>query len=383
MKIKNSILLIASALLLAGCGDVSSESSTPSGSDTPTTSVDTRPDYEKGEQKEVLGTGLMFTESLGYNTKDASIFDEGNVRYVVYDSNEVSKGEQVFAARKATKVDGKWVYQEKHVILKGGTTWDKYIYQPSVVKGSFKLGDETYSYLMAYQGNAEVGNYHNHIGLAVSKDVLSGWVKVGNAPILENPEIYSGSFGYGSPSLVSIDKAVKVLLSYAFGETQLSGTRIKQIDASDLDNLKVEAGYSELPCAGLIGRDDNVVTNATLSFFDDYSGVVLANDGMPSSNAPGNARGFEIAKANSEIISSASETWTSVKKVTGNDTIDYDDETSLGWDELYSPAIVTDAYGLLANDATKLEVCYSTYQEGVTDANYTASLCLIEVTLGE
>ena len=104
---------------------------------------------------------------------------------------------------------------------------------------------------------------------------------------------------------------------------------------------------------------------------------------MPSSNAPGNARGFEIAKANSEIISSASETWTSVKKVTGNDTIDYDDEASLGWDELYSPTIVTDAYGLLANDATKIEVCYSTYQEGVADANYTASLCLIEVTLGE
>ena len=103
MKIKNSILLIASALLLAGCGDVSSESSTPSGSDTPTTSVDTRPDYEKGEQKEVLGTGLMFTESLGYNTKDASIFDEGNVRYVVYDSNEVSKVNKYLQQEKPLK----------------------------------------------------------------------------------------------------------------------------------------------------------------------------------------------------------------------------------------------------------------------------------------
>lgn len=369
MRLNKSLVLVASALLLASCNK-------------PTEVKPMPPIYEQGEEKAILGTGLMFKESLGFNTKDASIFDSENERYVIYDANEERKGEQVFAARKATLVEGKWEYGEKHIILKAGTTWDKYIYQPSVVKGEFSYNNTTYKYLMAYQGNEEEGNYHNHIGLAVSNDVLDGWVKVGDTPVLQNPDIYSGSFGYGSPSLISIDKKGKILLSYSFGETQLSGTRVKEIDASNLNSLYVNDGYVELPNSGLVGREDAIITNATLAFFDDYSNVVLANDGMPSKNEPGNASSFEIARATNDIISSASATWTSLKKVNGNDTIDLEKEDSLGWDELFSPCIVTNEYGLISKDATKLEICYSTYQEGVEDARYTASLCLIEVNLG-
>ena len=91
--------------------------------------TDTTPEYEKGDKKAVDGVGLMFEETVGFNTKDATVFDEDeNTRYVIYASNEVARGKQVFAARKATKEAGAWKYGEKHIIFKaseGEDAWDK------------------------------------------------------------------------------------------------------------------------------------------------------------------------------------------------------------------------------------------------------------------
>lgn len=340
------------------------------------------PDYEAGDKKDVLGTGLMFTETLGYNTRNASVFEENNERYVIYEGNETKKGDQVIAARKATLVDGSWKYWEKHIVLKGSDSWDKYVSQPSVVKGIFNLDNIEYHYLMAYNANEEGDNYNFHIGLAVTNDILGEWVRVGNTPILENPEIYSGSFGYGNTSLVSVDKAGKLLLSYTFGETQLTGTRVKCVDASDLNNIKIEDGYSELPIAGLTNRSDNITNNASIALSEDLSKVYIANDGMPSSNAPGNATSFEVAWSANTILNSVHATWSSIKTVGGLDTMDENDPNSLGWDELYSATFVTNEYGLIKDDATSLEVVYSTFNEGVVDTLYTSQLCSIEVSLG-
>ena len=115
--------------------------------------TDTTPEYEKGDKKAEDGTGLMFFETVGFNSKDATVFEEGeNTRYIIYASNETAKGKQVFAARKATKADGVWTYGEKHIVFRGASgedAWDKAIYQPSVIKGVFNLGDTEYHYLMA------------------------------------------------------------------------------------------------------------------------------------------------------------------------------------------------------------------------------------------
>ena len=185
-KTIKSLFLLTVLPLFAITGCKSKEPAQPGG-DTPSGDpsgggqggggdIDTTPEYEKGEKKAVEGSGLMFQETVGFNTKDATVFDlDENTRYVIYASNEVAKGPQVFAARKATKADGVWTYGEKHIILRGATgedAWDKAIYQPSVIKGSFHLGETTYSYLMAYQGNEDGSNYNNHIGLAVSNDIL-------------------------------------------------------------------------------------------------------------------------------------------------------------------------------------------------------------------
>ena len=98
--------------------------------------IDTRPDYEKGDKKAEDGSGLMFFETVGYNTKDATVFEEDeNNRYIIYASNETAKGKQVFAARKATKENDVWTYGEKHIVLRGAEgddAWDKFINQVSL-----------------------------------------------------------------------------------------------------------------------------------------------------------------------------------------------------------------------------------------------------------
>ena len=224
---------------------------------------------------------------------------------------------------------------------------------------------------MAYQGN-DGTQFNNHIGLAVSNDVLGEWTRVGEDPLLENPELYEASFGFGSPELISYNQAGLAYLFYSFGETFLSGTRVKTADFSDLNNINLEAGYAELPVAGLIGRDDNITSNAGFAI-DQNNKLYIANDGMPDSNAPGCATSFEVAKADLEIIQEYDKSWTSIQTLGSLDTMEGD---KLGWDELYSPAFVRDAYGHISTESGKLEVVYSTYDTDIGDAAYTGQLAL-------
>lgn len=366
------LLLLSSLGLLVACGP----------KDDPDNPSET-PIYEIGDAKAVNGTGLLFSETVGFNCKDASVFEENGERYVIYATSETAKGKQVFAARKATLSGGKWVYGPKNIIFRGSTeeeAWDAYIFQPSVVKGEFTYNSVSYSYLMAYHGNPDGTNYNNSIGFAVSNDVLGSWTRVGEFPVLQNPEIYEGSYGFGSPVLTSVDKHGSLLLTYSFGETLLSGARVKSVNASNLNSIQFEAGYTELPTAGLVDRDDGVITNCGFAMNKDYSKVYIANDGMTSANNPNQALSVEIASSTQSIISSHSASWNSIKKITGFDTIDMDDVDSLGWDEIYSATFVTDQYGLV-DDASKLEVVYSTYNEGGIDAKWTAQLCSFVINL--
>ena len=350
---------------------------TETGTDTDTGTEDTRPDYEIGDAKAEDGTGLMFSEVVGYNVKDASVIEENDsTRYIVYVTNETNKGKQVFAARKAVKEEGAWKYEEKHIIFRGNAAenaWDKEIFQPSVIKGTFAYNSTNYSYLMAYQGAADKSNYNNHIGLAVTNDILGEWVRVGDAPILENPEIYESSYGFGSPELVSHNKEGQAYLFYSFGETSLSGERVKTADFSNLNNIKLEEGYAELPTKGLTGRDDNIISNAGFALTE-AGKLYIAGDGMPDASAPGCATSFEVASASLNILQSHLEEWESIGKVTGLDTMD---DEKLGWDELFSPVFVRDAYGYI--NPAKLEVVYSTFDVDIADAAYTGQLCLYEV----
>ena len=367
-KLLSAIISLASVTVLVACNN-----SGPSA-----------PAYERGEKKALKGTGTIFNEALGFNTKDASTFEEDGVRYVIYATNESSQGKQVFAARKATKVNDKWVYQKKNIIFKGDSEgWDKNIFNPSVVKGEFAYQGTTYSYLMAYNGNDNNDGTNNHIGIAVSNNVLSGWKRVGNRPILSNPEVFEASYGFGSPSLVSYDKHGKGYLFYAVGEREVSFTALRTYDFSDLDNLVIEGGYTSLPITGLTDKVEGeaIIMNAGFALSKDGNNIYMVRDRLPqSANRPNQTTEVEIDKAELSIVNDLSQRWTVVDNITGMKTVDFEDESSLGWDQIYSGDLVTDAYGQLLN-ADNCEVVYSTYDEESRLPSYSSTLAVYGITL--
>ncbi len=342
------------------------------------------PPYEDGESKGLKGTGTVFDEVLGFNTKDASVFEDGETRYVVYASSESKNGKQVFAARKATKVDNQWVYQEKHVVFKGSENgWDKNIFNPSILKGQFSYGGNNYQYLMAYNGNDNSDGVNNHIGIAVSNDVLSSWTRVGTTPIIQNPEIFEASYGFGSPSLVSYNQQGRGYLFYAVGEREVSFTAVKTFDFSNLDNMILEAGYTSLPITGLTDKVEGeaIILNAGFALSSDGTSIYMVRDRLPqSANRPNQTTEVEIDKASLGIITDLGQSWTAVDSITGLKTIDPNDEESLGWDQIYSGEFVTDPYGKLLS-SSKCEVYYSTYNEESTSPSYSATLAMYEVNL--
>ncbi len=128
--------------------------------------------------------------------------------------------------------------------------WDRrHTCDPTVVKGKFNYKDKTYSYLMAYLG-CYVADRDNEIGLAVAENPAGPWTRVEYAAdpsedenhvdglvSARNPwtrrnrafirfdeqfeeyyqndlERLNGKWGVGQPSMVSVDKAGKVLLFY-------------------------------------------------------------------------------------------------------------------------------------------------------------------------
>ncbi len=406
MKIKKLLIpaLFASVLCLGSCscgGDGDSTTNNPTTGNNPTTSEPTpgtsvdnpstsSPEHEF-EYKWKKGTGVIFDEEQGYNTNNATVFEENGTRYVVYSGNLTKNtNDTCIAARSATKdANGNWVYSERHnILLPNADGWDQNIGDPSVIAGTFTYQGTSYKYLMAYGGNNNSEGRNNQIGLAVSNDVLGTWTKVGNEPFIKyDSNIYGYEYGAGAPSLVSYDKGGKAYLMYSWGETNLGNERVRDCDFSNLDAIIADNGARHIQVAGLQDKgDQTILSNVDFALKEDGT-LFLARDVYPlSGNNPGRATSFEIAFADVTILNQFDEySWTSIDVITGFDTMDEEDEESLGWDELYSAAFVTDQYGRISNDATEIEVIYSTFneQEDALDTlyKYSAQLCSYKVSL--
>ena len=360
----------------------SSTGSSSSGDDTP---IDSSSESEPAPVlKTAHGTGALFTEYEGYSAFDAKVFEENGVRYITYMSNPTKDVDSnAVYVRKGTKVDGKWVYGEKYLAVSPSENgWDKKITAPSVVTGEFKNGTTTYKYLMAYQGSeGKADNTKNSIGFAVSNDMLGTWTKVGDAPILQCSS--DSIYGYGSPELVNYDKKGQLILAYTWGEATLTCTAVQKIDASDLTDIAVDPGYAQLPSKGLVdGAATPIFANAGFAF---GASLYTVRDVYPlSGNAPGHSTSIEVSKASLDILTSAEEKWTPIKTISGTDTMDDDDEDSLGWDEVYSPSFVTNGVGEIL-DAKKLEIVYTGQDEkGTTytnDYRFSSFVCSYDVSL--
>ncbi|MBR2505687.1 MAG: hypothetical protein IKB70_01915 [Bacilli bacterium] len=338
-----SLLLLVGAFSLTSCGG---------------------PTYKTGS-----GINMAWAEEVGYFARASTVIEEGNTRYVIYETNK-KKNENVtsFALRKANKQeDGQWLYEKNRtVILEASSdSWDKYIFSPSVIKGEFKKGETTYNYLLAYGGRKQEKDIANQVGIAYAETLEGPWVKHDKPVIAYDASEYGDEYGAGAPSLLSYNKKGQVRLFHSYAETNLANERVIDCDFSDLNNIILDKGYRHITVNGLRDNADNVILANGDFALDENGTLYLVRDVYPlSGNLPGNATSLQVAKANVAILNNfVSYSWEIVETFTTSMTVDYEDEESMGWDEIYSGSFVRDLYGYISTLDGEIEYYYSTADE--------------------
>lgn len=168
--------------------------------------------------------------------------------------------------RKGVKLEnGRWEFSEEKIVLTPTiNTWDaRHNCDPSVVKGEFHWGEETYSYLMAYLGCTTDDYSNNETGIAVSKNPEGPWIKVDHlnpiVPWARNNA--SGRWGTGMPSLLSIDGKGLVFLFY------IDSAIVAGVEKWDLFNLNNAQKLMQAPLMSKgFAKPNNIPT--TIGYID-------------------------------------------------------------------------------------------------------------------
>ncbi len=325
-----------------------------------------RMDFEKPtSQGNVKFSDELFGDDLNSNFYNycPTIIMEGNaIMHIWYCSNKTSGNVTDYVAyrRGDLQADGRWVFTEKSLVLQPTAgTWDeRHTCDPAVVKGAFEYKGLDYSYLMAYLGCVTNDSSRNEIGIAVAQSPEGPWIKVVEAnPIAnyyESPE-YVGdrwTWGYGQPSLVSVDQAGQVLLFYTKGIATGTFEAVELWDFSDLDT-PVKTASAEVSNAGIVnaGGGSDVINNADFAY-DPYSKrlyVVKEDFPYPTDENPT----WVTASNTVEYINLGEETypgaslfqattlrWQKVGSIGPNET---------GFARVHNCGILTDPYGWLIN----------------------------------
>ena len=347
MKKKLFIIIPLALLALVSCGKNNKNSTSAKTENGSNGTVE-----EVFEAKPVDGIAPLFDEGLGYFNTNPSIIDVSeNERYVFYTVNEKYKQESYnIAVRKATKEGSEWKYGEKKIILRPSENgWDKNrVLACDVVKGNFTYQNETYSYLMAYEGNNSKSEVHFSIGLAVSKTLDGDWIKVGTEPIIKyNPNEYGlNGWGCGQPSLVSYDKQGKVYLFYTLGEPMLSEQRVCEMDASNLDNIKKNSFHSILNTDGLLDYDSNVAfVDADFAIDETTNELISVRNVNPvSSTPPMTYKAVQVAKMPLAGMYKLDSSWTIIEEKVNMLDLDDPEHDKDGWERVLSGCIISDPY---------------------------------------
>ncbi|MDE6411226.1 MAG: hypothetical protein K2L02_01635 [Clostridia bacterium] len=357
-------LLVASVacMAFAGCKDTEQppkNPTDPSGSDP----------VETFTPKPVDGTPILFDEGMEYyNTAPSMIEESDSLRYIVYSVNKTAnQKDTVFAARKAEKKSGVWEYGEKHVILEPSASgWDKgHIANPDVIKGAFSYNGESYSYLLAYQASDSAAQSNYNIGLAVAKDPLGSWVKVGNAPVIEyDSDGYGAGYGVGEPSLMSYDDEGKVYLFHSMGDTYSTGVYVAELDCSDLSNIRGASVSNAVTTHGMTDPGQAVVSYCDADFaLDKTTGTLYTvRNFMPMATVkPFLPLAVQVLKMPFADLYKIGAEW-EVVETRINDT-DLSTEENDGWERVYSACFITDAYGKVTGSALDMALSVTSYNK--------------------
>lgn len=321
-------------------------------------------------------TDELFGEDINQNFYNycPTIMMEGNdTMHIWYCSNkDTGYIKDYIAYRKGTlSSDGKWTFTEKVLVLssEGSTSeWDNiHLCDPSVVKGVFNYNGETYNYLMSYLGCNNRNNGNNEIGLALAKNPEGPWIKYDANPFwnyLDSTEYEIQDakgkpyWGYGQSSMISVDKAGKVLMFYTKGIKTGTFTPVELWDFSDLNN-------PQLLKSGLISYGGELITMNNCDFaYDPVTNrvYVISEDHYGDTFYPEDGGVDWIAGSNSLFYTSLgdgdtypgeslfeSHSWSKVFTL---------DKAQTGFSRNHNIGIVTDEYGWIV-DPNKVPIIYS------------------------
>lgn len=303
----------------------------------------------QGSAKPIDGTPILFDETTDYYNIAPSVVEEGNVRYIFYAVNATAgQTDTAIAVRRAEKSGDNWSYGDKKVIVQTSESgWDSaHIANPDVIKGTFGYNGETYSWLMAYQGNGTDAENNYSIGLAAAKDPLGEWVKIGNDAVIKYDSAgYGTAFGIGEPSLVSYDKAGKVYLFHTMGDMYTTGVYVAELDCTDLGAIKGASVSNAVTNFGLTDPGAAVPTFSDTNFkLDETSGTLYCvRNYSTAAMAPVLPTAVQVIKMPMADLYAVNAEWEEVE--TQINDLDLSTDTLDGWERVYSACIVGDGYG--------------------------------------
>lgn len=222
----------------------------------------------------------LFGESLDenyYNYAPAIVMEGNNTMHVWFCGNgESGNVTDYIVYRKGTlQADGKWSFTERELVLASTEgTWDqRHVCDPTVIIGEFKYQNEDYLYLMSYLGCVTNDSSRNEVGIAVAKSIEGPWTKVESlnpiANYYESGEYVDNqwTWGYGQPSLVSVDKKGKILLFYTKGIMNGTFQHVEYWDLSNLDDPK-KLHEASITNAGVVNQSGgiDVINNADFAY---------------------------------------------------------------------------------------------------------------------
>ena len=275
--------------------------------------------------------------------------------------------------------DGKWLFSDEKIVLAPTEgTWDgRHTCDPAVIKGEFRMGGQTYNYLMAYLGCTTEDYQKNETGFAVAKDVGRPWVKVDSInPIVPwyddgdmateqgKYESWQGTsriyWGTGMPSLVSVDGKGEVLLFYS---STLRGTGVRRLDLSDIDH-PVTKFTTSLSHNGIVNSRGLKCNVGIADFAFDPAAKRLYVTGVTNDKLPEDVtktlvnshsllayvEGLDDMEAVCAALQGGSYKWNVVGYVGPSDT---------GWNRNHNPGMVRSALGYVPS-SNKVGVVVST-----------------------
>lgn len=333
--------------------------------------------YTKSEEpKPTIGLPVP---TPGYYITNADIVQEDeNTRYIVYTANETTaENYNRIEIRKGVKLEEGWHYGDATVAVEGGADneWDTYIGSASITKGTFAMGGETYNWLIAYCATNDAEDRAFQIGLAVAKDPLGTWTKLG-APVITFDKAQYGatSMGCYAPSVVNYNKTSGIRIFYTYADAY--GHFAYFWDANLADLGAISGQKAMVPTNGnLSGGDAELMfPNADFAYDAANKKFVAVKDYSPSAGTtPKFADRIELAEIDeSELYTiEIGKGWKSLQLW---DTIDLDN----GSERAYSACIVSDAYGHML--AGNVEIVYNICDTADVNPDYLYSQKLMTVT---